>query len=390
MNKKINNKILYVLPILIVLAFTYGFLKIPQNINADVPSFNSERFVGSNSASDTMPPAGFPFPTVFNFNYASVPNMNAGTLGAMYLFGKYYFNRWNSTQTYIYDNTGTNGGPGVMRTVTYTGGARDLTTDGRYLYGGNTLTTLYRMDTNMATLQTFTITGAKFRGVAWDRGRKGFWNCGYTGNITCHDTDGTVVGDITNSYDSKTGLSFDSITSVDTGFVWCWDQGPASSGPNRLTKFNAATGTSLAVYNFSLVGAALAGGAEIVVFPGNPPRRTLLLNYQNYALVAYKMGDILVSIENQQTMISGFSLKQNYPNPFNPCTKISFNLMKMNDVNLSVYDASGRLIKTLLNKMTEAGEHSITFDASGLASGIYFYTITASGFRETMKMVLVK
>jgi hypothetical protein len=374
-----------------VLAFTYGFLKIPQNPNADIlSSFNSERFIGNNNTADTIPPAGFPFPTIFNFNYAAIPNMNAGTVGAMYLFGKYYFNRWNLTQTYIYDSTGVNGGPGVMRTVSYVGGNRDLTTDGRYLYGGNTLTTLYRMDTNMATLDTFTITGAKFGAVAWDKGRNGFWNCGKTGNITCHDTDGVVLGDITNSYNSKTGLAFDSVTAVDTGFVWCWDQGPGSTGPNRLTKFIAATGTQLAVYNFSLVAAALAGGAEIVVYPGNPSRKTLLLNYQNFALVAYKMADILTSIENKQSMISGFSLNQNYPNPFNPSTKISFNLMKMNNVILSVYDTAGKLVKTLVNRMMEAGDHTITFDASNLATGIYYYTISSGDFKDTKKMVLLK
>jgi hypothetical protein len=198
------------------------------------------------------------------------------------------------------------------------------------------------------------------------------------------------LGDITNSYDSKTGLAFDSVIATDTGFVWCWDEGPGSAGPNRLTKFIASTGTQLAVYNFSLVGTALAGGAEIVVYPGNPLRKTLLLNYQNFALVAYKMSDILVYVENRQSMISGFSLNQNYPNPFNPDTKISFNLMKMKYMTLAVYDAAGKLVKTLLNQEMQAGDHTVTFDASNLATGIYYYTISAGDFKDTKKMVLIK
>jgi hypothetical protein len=387
------KKILYVLPLFLVLAFTYGFLKISQDPNADInPLSNSERYNGNNNAADTTPPAGFPFPTIINFNYATIANMNSGTVGAMYLFGKYYFNRWSApAETYIWDSTGTNGGPGVMRTVPYVGANRDLTTDGRYIYGGNTLTTLYRLDTNMATLKTFTIAGAQFRAVAWDPGRKGFWNCGFSGNIICHDTTGVVKGTIVNAYDAKYGLAFDSLTATDTGFVWCWDQGPLSAGPNRLTKIAATTGTTLATYNFALVSAAIAGGAEICIYPGSvPPRKTLLLNYQNFALVAYKMGDVITSIENQQSMISDFRLSQNYPNPFNPSTKINFNLMKMNNVNLSVYDAAGKLVKTLVNQVMEAGDHTVTFDASNLATGIYYYTISAGDFKDTKKMVLVK
>lgn len=385
------KKILYVLPLILILAFTYGFLKIGQDPNVDVsPSFNSESYTGNVNIADTTPPAGFPFPTVFNFFYNNIANMNAGTVGAMYLMGKYYFNRWNLAQTYIYDSTGVNGGPGVMRTVTYVGAIRDLTTNGRYLFGGSATATLYKLDTNMSTVGSFSIPGAQFRAIAWDPGRGGYWNCNFAGSIICHDSIGGVKGTITNTYDAKYGLGYDSVLATDTGFVWCWDQGPASAGPNRLTKFRATTGAILATYQFNLVLAGIAGGAEVVIYPGSPSRKTLLLNYQNVAMVAYKMADLLVSIENQQSMISGFSLSQNYPNPFNPSTKINFNLMKMNNVKLAVYDAAGKLVKTLLNQEMQAGDHTVTFDASNLATGIYYYTISAGDFKDTKKMVLVK
>jgi len=85
-----------------------------------------------------------------------------------------------------------------------------------------------------------------------------------------------------------------------------------------------------------------------------------------------------------------YSLNQNYPNPFNPSTQISFGLPKSGNVKLVVFDILGREVKTLVNEFQTAGTHNITFDGSALASGIYFYTITANEFTATKKMLLVK
>ena len=85
-----------------------------------------------------------------------------------------------------------------------------------------------------------------------------------------------------------------------------------------------------------------------------------------------------------------YSLNQNYPNPFNPSTQISFGLPKSGNVKLVVFDILGREVKTLVNEFQTAGTHSITFDASSLASGVYFYSITANDFTATKKMLLIK
>jgi len=88
---------------------------------------------------------------------------------------------------------------------------------------------------------------------------------------------------------------------------------------------------------------------------------------------------------------SRYILKQNYPNPFNPSTMISYQLAKNSKVLLKIYDASGREIKTLLNKQQPAGEHTITFNARDLSSGIYFYRlITDKGFVQTRKLIFLK
>lgn len=85
-----------------------------------------------------------------------------------------------------------------------------------------------------------------------------------------------------------------------------------------------------------------------------------------------------------------FALSQNYPNPFNPSTMINYQLPTSSNVTLTVYDAIGKVMTTLVNEVKEAGNYSVQFDASYLSSGVYFYTITAGNFTATKKLTLMK
>jgi len=85
-----------------------------------------------------------------------------------------------------------------------------------------------------------------------------------------------------------------------------------------------------------------------------------------------------------------FKLAQNYPNPFNPTTHITYQLPTLSDVKLEVFDVLGRKVASLVNTTQPAGTYSITFNASNLASGIYFYRLQAGSFVETKKMMLLK
>ena len=85
-----------------------------------------------------------------------------------------------------------------------------------------------------------------------------------------------------------------------------------------------------------------------------------------------------------------YALNQNYPNPFNPATKITYALPKTGNVHLVVYDILGREVATLVNGVKQAGIHNVDFNATNLASGIYFYSIKAGEFTAVKKMVLVK
>jgi len=85
-----------------------------------------------------------------------------------------------------------------------------------------------------------------------------------------------------------------------------------------------------------------------------------------------------------------FALSQNYPNPFNPITTIRYQLPKACQVELTVYNALGQTIQTLVSNQQPAGYYSVSFDANRLGSGIYFYRLKAGEFQELRKCVVVK
>jgi hypothetical protein len=84
------------------------------------------------------------------------------------------------------------------------------------------------------------------------------------------------------------------------------------------------------------------------------------------------------------------TLAQNYPNPFNPGTALSFTLSEPTQVSLTVCDVQGRRVSTLVNGFLEAGSHTVEFNAAGLGTGVYFYTLQTPEECLTRKMVLMK
>lgn len=98
-----------------------------------------------------------------------------------------------------------------------------------------------------------------------------------------------------------------------------------------------------------------------------------------------------VSIEDESKELPAEpGLSQNYPNPFNPSTQISYKLPRSTYVQLKVYNLLGEEIASLENSQKRAGTHSVTFDASGLSSGIYYYRLQTSDFLEVKSMTLIK
>lgn len=95
--------------------------------------------------------------------------------------------------------------------------------------------------------------------------------------------------------------------------------------------------------------------------------------------------------ENPQLRPTNFSLSQNYPNPFNPGTTINYQLPASNKVHLIIYNMTGQKVRTLVNRTQMTGQYSVTFNADGLASGVYLFRLsTDNGFVQTKKMILMR
>jgi hypothetical protein len=108
---------------------------------------------------------------------------------------------------------------------------------------------------------------------------------------------------------------------------------------------------------------------------------------QSKAIVA-KAG--VTGVEQNNSLPTAYSLLQNYPNPFNPSTTIEFGLPNASNVTLKVYNMLGEEVASVVNQTMTAGYHTVVFDASKLASGMYIYRIVAGNFIQVKKMTMLK
>jgi hypothetical protein len=106
---------------------------------------------------------------------------------------------------------------------------------------------------------------------------------------------------------------------------------------------------------------------------------------------AYESPEGILGVEEYGTVHpTEYALHQNYPNPFNPSTTIKYELPRSSMVRLIVYDMLGREVSVLVNERRDPGFHEVKFDAAGLASGVYFYRLTAADFVAVKRTVVVK
>jgi Secretion system C-terminal sorting domain len=97
-----------------------------------------------------------------------------------------------------------------------------------------------------------------------------------------------------------------------------------------------------------------------------------------------------VTVNEEVGIPTVFALHQNYPNPFNPSTTIRYDLPSKSHVTLTVYNTLGQKVTTLVQETQEAGDHEVRFDGSNLASGVYFYRLSAGSYLATHKMILMR
>ncbi len=113
-------------------------------------------------------------------------------------------------------------------------------------------------------------------------------------------------------------------------------------------------------------------------------------HYDHWLIDDVSIEVIPTGIEAEKNIPTVFFLKQNYPNPFNPRTTIEFGLPKTEFVTLKIYNILGQEVKTLVADKLSVGKHKYNLDASGFASGVYYYKITAGNFMQTKKLLFLQ
>jgi len=171
------------------------------------------------------------------------------------------------------------------------------------------------------------------------------------------------------SYSIDTWYAFDTKTwTVKDSIKWNWTQGYPYSSTDQLNGHPrgiafSPTGDTAYVTMFNISGPA----------------------FQMFVKTATPVN------EKPDNVPSSYSLSQNYPNPFNPSTRIDYALKETGKVSIIVYDVLGREVTTLVDGVQSAGQHSVTFNANNLPSGVYIYSLTTpDGSRLVKKMILMK
>ncbi|RLC48885.1 MAG: hypothetical protein DRI23_09985 [Candidatus Cloacimonadota bacterium] len=104
---------------------------------------------------------------------------------------------------------------------------------------------------------------------------------------------------------------------------------------------------------------------------------------------------VILSADENQIIPNKHSLRQNYPNPFNPITNIAYSIPETEKVNLSIFNIKGQIVKTLVNETKQSGYYSVRWNGTNnsgikVASGLYFYKLSAGKTILNKKMILLK
>lgn len=196
-------------------------------------------------------------------------------------------------------------------------------------------------------------------------------------------------------------LTLDTLHAEDPNLV---DVATTGTGTNTLVHFAtlSPTSESTVIFDDNKATAYIAGfrthkdSSGVFIYVAGRPYR--LNNAASAANYDYMIDNWMISElptgtkpgETGTTAAESFSLDQNYPNPFNPSTRISYAIQKAGMVTLKVYDILGREVVTLVNGFQQPSNYSVSFNASGLASGIYLYKLKTGDFVQTRKMMLLK
>jgi M6 family metalloprotease-like protein len=367
-----------------------GLIRVSDSSNVSVTDVSNAAF---SIKSATGPVLGF------SYNLATAGM--GGQYGAEFDGANFYVSVWNSTAGSIWRFSKSGALIDTRAVSGMTTGFRDLAWDGKYLYGGSNGAAIYKVD-----IATWTVagtipviaTGVTVRGIAYNGAQDAFYVCGGTSwnsDIVLVNRAGAILQTITAATHGLTGiagLAYDTLTAGGP-YIWAFNGGDTTT-VKKFYRLNAVTGAQ--VDNFDALEGVQPFGAT-----GGGCFFTNQLQAGKFTLGAVNQGSPgflfgwNVSAPVGVTTVGGttpttFALDQNYPNPFNPSTMLRFALPQSSHVRLTVYNVIGQKVETLIDGVKEAGNHSVSFDASRLSSGVYFYMIDAGSFHATKKMLLMR
>ncbi|HEY3250909.1 MAG TPA: T9SS type A sorting domain-containing protein [Ignavibacteria bacterium] len=240
---------------------------------------------------------------------------------------------------------------------------------------------------------------------------------GVTWSIKDIGMSGAYVAGFAMSSDKTTGITVSNISlptvsrSTDSGFTWTTLNTSLPVSSSIVSRVKWVYGTNYCYLTSEIgisgcVGKSTDAGItwSIMNTSGITDLFNIDLIYIGGTVYAYainpsgqviKLQEPIGIITINSNVPSGFRLEQNYPNPFNPSTKIRFSIPLTlekagRNVILAIYDILGKEITTLVNEELKPGTYEVEWDASSYTSGIYYYKLEASDFKETRKMVLIK
>ena len=114
------------------------------------------------------------------------------------------------------------------------------------------------------------------------------------------------------------------------------------------------------------------------------------LGPEDIDIVVSSRGGTYIPIAHTAVEVDSFTMKNLYPNPFNPVTKLSYDVEKAGNLRISVFNILGQEVAELYNEHQSFGSHSLIWNASNLASGVYYINLELNGQSETSKVMLIK
>jgi hypothetical protein len=180
-------------------------------------------------------------------------------------------------------------------------------------------------------------------------------------------------------YDERTGLNITNsyiAYSTDAGNTWVNQRMSDQSFPLTVVNQDVRIGDYINIDAYN--------GKIIPVWTDDR------LGTPNQEIYTAQLGNLLGVEKNINNLPSVYKLNQNYPNPFNPVTNITYSIPKTSYISIKLYDVLGNLVDVLVDGYSVGGDYTISYNASKLSSGIYFYTMETRTFKNTKKMILVK